>query len=113
MKIVRRNTFGIKDPNEKRWVEDLYKILNRNVSFGSNVDSEDQNIDGKMVAISDTGPANTQVIVNHDLNRVPRFIDIKYKSVAGDWYDSGAVWTNTQVFLKFTTANMSVRLFIH
>lgn len=113
MRIVRPKTYDIPNPREKTWREDLYRIFNRRISFGSNVNSEDQNIDGQMVEIADTGLANTTVTINHNLKRIPRFIDFKYKDRTGDWYDSGTSWTTKSVFIKFTVANMKVRLFIH
>lgn len=113
MKTIRPNTFGISDTNYKRWTEDLYKIFRRNISYGHTVDGEDQNIDGKMIEIADTGVANTPITVNHNLGRIPLFIDIKYKSLAGDWQDSGTPWTKNTVSIQFTTAHMHVRLFIH
>jgi hypothetical protein len=114
MLITRPRTFGITDPNQKRFVEDIYKVVNgRNISFGEQVNSGDQNINGMMVENLNTGAANTSVAFTHNLGRVPKFIDFKYKNISGDWYDSGTAWTTTQVFVKFTTANMHVRLFIH
>lgn len=113
MQITKLDTYKISDFNLRRVWEDIFKLTHRNISFGQQVDSGDQNIDGKMVEILDTGPANTQLTVIHNLNRVPNFIDMKYKNISGDWYDAGVVWTVTQVFLKFTIADMHVRLFIH
>lgn len=113
MKITRPNTFGIGDPNVKRVTEDIYKSLNGNISFGSGINSGDKNINGTMVEISNTGPINTAVTVTHNLGRVPLYIDLKYRNIDGNWYDAGTAWTKTQVFLKFTAANMHVRLFIH
>lgn len=113
MQITKPRTFDIKDTHWRRVWTDLDKLLHRNISFGQQVDSGDQNIDGKMVEIANTGPANTQVAVTHNLGRVPQFIDFKYKNVSGDWFDSGTAWTASQVFIKFTIANMHVRLFIH
>jgi hypothetical protein len=114
MRTIRQNTYDIVNPNSKRFSEDLYKLINgRKISFGQQVNSGDQNIDGQMIEIANTGAANTQVNVIHNLGRVPNFIDLKYKNVSGDWYDAGVTWTKTQVFVKFTIANMKVRLFIH
>lgn len=114
MLITRPKTFDIEDHNRKRFYEDIYKLFNgRNISFGHQVNSGDQNLDGLMVEIADTGTANSLNTITHNLGRVPQFIDFKYKSIAGDWYDGGTVWTTTKVFIKFTIAHMKVRLFIH
>lgn len=113
MKIVRNKTYDITDPATKRFAEDLYKLTNRNISFGRNVNSEDQNIDGKMVQVSNTGPATTDFAVVHNLNRVPMFYDIKSKSAAGDIYKGTTPWTKTTAYFQSTTADLNVIFFIH
>jgi hypothetical protein len=113
MKITRPNTVAITDLNVKRFTEDLYKLTNRNISFGTQVNAQDQNIAGQMVEILNTGPANSLNTVTHNLGRIPNFIDLKYKNIAGDWYYGGSPWTTTLVYIAFTTANMHVRIFIH
>lgn len=113
MKIVRQFTFHISDPNRKRWEEDLFKIFNRNISFGTTVDSEDQNIQGQMVEITDSGGANTSITVTHNLGYVPKFYDVKYMSQATQVYDFGTPWTVNNIFLASTTAHTKLRIFVH
>lgn len=113
MKTIRPNTAGIENTIVKRWNEQLYKIFRRNISYGHSVDGQDQNIDGKMLEITDTGVAGTTNTLNHNLGRIPLYIDVKYKSIAGDWQDTGTTWTKNQAFIKFTTDHMHVRLFVH
>ena len=113
MKIIRPVTFHIEDPNHKRWLEDLYKLTNRNISFGTLVDGQDQNIAGKMIDVPNTGLINTEFFVIHNLGRVPLFYDVKYINAIGTIYDSGTVWTKTKAFFKCSIANAHVRLFIH
>lgn len=113
MKIFRPRTDNITDPSEKRWTESLYKIFNRNISYGSSVNAKDQNIYGKMVVVSDTGLANTEFVVEHNLGQVPNFFDVKNKNLAGDVYASSTAWTKTKAFFKASTAHMTVTLFIH
>ncbi len=66
-----------------------------------------------MVYVANTGTANIQFTVTHNLGRVPKFYDVKYISVSGIIYDSGTAWTKTQAFFKCSAANAHVRLFIH
>jgi hypothetical protein len=113
MKIIRPKTFDMTDLNLKRWHEDLFKLFNRNISYGQGIDTPDQNIDGKMVDIPDTGLANTQFIVIHNLNRIPNFYDVKYQNLATSIFDSGTAWTKTQIFLKSSIAHVHIRLFVH
>lgn len=112
MKVIRPKTFDIQDFNMKRWHEDLFELTNRGISFGSGIDTEDQNIDGRMIDVPNTGTAGVQFTVNHNLGRVPLFFDVKFKNLAGDIFAS-ATATKTQAFFTATTNNMHVRLFIH
>lgn len=114
MLIRRPVTHNIQDTSHRNFIEDLYKLINgRNISFGRNVNSGDQNIEGRMVEIANTGAANTQFTVNHNLGYVPSFYDVKYMSLATNIYDGGTAWTDTQIFLKSSTANVRIRIFIH
>lgn len=113
MKIIRPNTYSITDPNQKRFVEDIFKLIKRNISFGTTVNGEDQNISGQMVEVLNTGLANATFTVTHNLGRIPLFYDVKYINVNGVVYDSGTAWTKTQIFLKCSIINAHVRLFIH
>lgn len=113
MNIKRPRTFDIEDQDHKTWTEQLYKMFQRNVSYGSRIDAEDQNIYGKMVSIPDTGPANTEFVVEHNLGQVPNFYDVKSKNKAGDIYISTTAWTTTKAYFKASVANMSIVLFIH
>lgn len=113
MKLRRPQTVGIKNTHEKLWVEDLHKIFNRNISFGTGVNSQDQNIQGAMVEVTDSGLANSVIAVTHNLGYIPKFYDIKYANKATQVFDFGTVWTNTQIFIASSTANTKLRIFIH
>ena len=59
---------------------------------------------------TDTGTANTEFTVSHNLGFVPgKYILTKINN-AGVIYDSGTTWTTTQIFLKCSTANAAVTL---
>ena len=113
MKITKPKTFDLQDQHWRRVWEDVYKLTNRNISFGTQVNGQDQNIAGAMVEIANTGAANTQFTVTHNLGRVPLFYDVKYLNVAGTIYDSGTVWTATSIYLKCSIANAKLRVFVH
>ena len=120
MRTIRPNTFDIEDPNEKRWVEDLYKFINGNVSFGTSVNkgpntntNSDGNVQGTMVEIADSGLAGASITITHNLGYVPKFYDVKYISVATQIYDFGTPWTKVNIYLASTTAHVKLRVFVH
>jgi hypothetical protein len=113
MKIKRPVTFNIQDTEHKRFVEDLFKLTLRNISFGTFVDGEDQNIAGKMIEIADSGVANSSITLTHNLGYVPKFYDVKYMSLATQVFDFGTAWTKTQIFLASSTAHTKLRVFVH
>ena len=112
MKITRPKTYDIKDPNAKRFTEDIFKLVNRTISFGTQVNGADQNIDGSMVEIADTGLANTQFTVTHNLQRTPLYVDVKYINVNGNIWSSAPA-TKTQSFYMCNVAHAHIRLFVH
>ncbi len=113
MKLTRPQTFHLKDPNHKRWIEDLFKLHLRNISFGTEVNGDDQNIDGTMIEIVNTGILNTEFAVTHNLGRVPLYWDTKYINSNAVIYASSTPWSETQAFFKCSINNAHIRLFIH
>lgn len=99
--------------DEKLFMDDLQKLFNKNISFGVGIDTKDQNIQGKMVEIADSGLANSSVTINHNLGYIPKFYDIKYLSLASTIFDFGTAWTKTKIFLASSTAHVKFRVFIH
>jgi len=104
--------------------QDVEKAINGGISFGvpdtiliaggfQTRPKHCDNIDGVLVMIPNSGSANTQFIVIHNLGRVPMGIDLKYSNVSGVWYDSGTTWTKTQIFIKFSGNNAKLILHIH
>lgn len=121
MQIIRPKTYTMKDTQDRRFVEDIYKLTNKNISFGHQVqylnnvlqaDVRDQNIDGVLTETTSTGTANTQFTVIHNLGRVPLCFDLKYINGIGTVYASAA-FTANEAFFKCTLANAHIRLFIH
>jgi len=118
MRVIRPNTYSIEDPNEKRWVEDLYRLTIRNVSFGRNITpatiaNDSQNIEGKMVEISDSGLSGASVTVVHNLGYIPKYYDVKYINAATQIYDFGTPWTVRNIYLASSTAHVKFRVFVH
>jgi hypothetical protein len=98
-------------------LRDVYKALRGNISYGrqsGNLDTglSPDNIDGAFGVVSDTGVVNTQFSVTHNLNRIPIGYHVIMQNKAGSFYTSGTAWTDTQIFLKCSVANVSVRFFI-
>lgn len=113
MKLRRPQTFNIKNTHEKLWIEELHKTISGNLSFGTGFNTEDKNIQGKMIEVPDSGVANTSITIIHNLGYIPKFYDVKYLSLASQIFDFGTPWTTTKIFLASTTAHTKFRVFIH
>jgi hypothetical protein len=106
--------------NHEKVLRDVYKALRGNISYGrpgNNVTNPGlglvtDNIDGNFGTTSDSGVADTQFVVTHNLNRVPIGFHVVRQNKAGSFYDSGTAWTTTQIFLKCNVANVAATFFI-
>ena len=83
----------------------LLKLLNGGLQAVDNVDSISY-------AIADSGAADTEIAITHDLGRVPVDVRIKVQDAASIIYDSGTTWTITKVYIKCDTANVAMTLHI-
>ena len=91
----------------------LFQCLNGRVRFGSGDDgTEGENIAGEFQVVTDTGSANTEFVVAHTLGAVPVGYLVLKQNKAGSIYDSGTTWTDTNIYLKGSAANMNVTLFL-
>lgn len=106
--------------NHEKVLKDVYKALRGNISYGGQgTNASDptlglvtDNIDGNFGITSDSGAADTEFAVTHNLNRVPIGFHVVRQNKAGSFYDSGTAWTTTQIFLKCSAANAAATFFI-
>lgn len=106
--------------NHVEMIKDVYKALRGNISYGQQgfnannigINLVPDNIDGNFGSIADTGPADTQFSVTHNLNRVPIGFHVIRQNLAGSFYDSGTTWTTTEIFLKCSVAHVTATFFI-
>jgi hypothetical protein len=80
------------------------------ISFGDG--TYKANMDGEWFSIVDTGAVGADVVLNHSLKRVPVGYIVFAQDKAGSIYISGTPWTTSQAFLKGSTANMNIRVFL-
>lgn len=72
----------------------------------------EDNFNAQIVDVSDSGTANTEFSVAHTLKRVPIGYLIFKTNKAGVVYDSGTTWTATAIYLKCSTANTILKIFV-
>jgi len=113
MKLRRLSTVGYKNIGEKLFMDQIQQLFNKNISFGTGIGTQDQNIQGKMIEIADSGAANSSITINHNLGYIPKFYDVKYLSASSAIFDFGTTWTKTLAFLASSTAHIKFRVFIH
>lgn len=106
--------------NHEKMLKDVYKALRGNISYGrQGFNQQDvtlglvtDNIDGAFGTIADSGVADTQFSVVHNLNRVPIGFHVVRQNKAGSFYDSGTAWSTTHIYLKCNVANVAATFFI-
>jgi len=90
----------------KEHSNNLLRILNNGIKF------EDQ-LDSKEKTQTDTGAADTEFSITHELGRVPVGYLVKKIDKGGVIYESGTAWTSETIYLKSTIANCNVTLYIY
>jgi len=88
-----------------RFILDLASVINGGLKIPDNISSD-------IVAVADTGLANTEFTVTHTLKRVPQGFIIINNDKAGVVYNSTTVWTTTAIYLKCNTANCSISVLL-
>jgi len=71
-------------------------------------------VTGKVVVVADTGNANTEFAVPHNLGAVPTGYIVTKKDKACDVYTStgGTAWTEENIYLKSSVANCAVSILV-
>lgn len=123
MQVRKPSSHFDKDNNHVEMMKDTYRALRGNISYGgpgfkpgdpnnTATGLVIDNIDGAWGKIADTGPADTEFVINHNLLSVPVGFHVVRQNKAGSFYDSGTAWTKTQIFLKCNVANVAATFFV-
>jgi hypothetical protein len=88
----------------------LTSIVNGQLTFGDGTNLD--NIGGFWANVADTGLANTDFVITHNLGRVPAGFITFAASIATDLYTGSAVATKTTITLRSSVAHAAVRLFV-
>lgn len=73
---------------------------------------------GQILTVADTGVIDTEFVVPHTLvdsngdPRVPNGVFVISQNKAGSLYDSGTPNTTTDIYLKFSAANGTLKLWV-
>lgn len=88
----------------------LTQVVNGQISFGDG--SKPDNINGVWSFVADTGLANVDFVVTHNLGRIPVGYLTMTSSIATDIYTGSVASTKTQLTLRSSSAHASLTLFI-
>lgn len=86
------------------------QILNGSLGFGNGTDVE--NVRGAWVTYTSNAVANTEDTVPHGLAVVPIGFIVIRRDKAGVVYDGGTSWTNSNLYLKCSTASTVITMFV-
>ena len=103
MKANQSNTFD--EASIQTEMENIYSVLNK-VSFGTsaNFSERGENIDSYLLQVT-AGPSGEDTEVTHDLKRIPIGHIVATQNVSGDFYAGTGTNSDTQYFIKCTTAD--------
>lgn len=96
----------------RKLYEQLARVINGGISFGDGGNEVSDNIDGVWENVADTGAADTDFTVTHNLGRIPNGWLSVEQDKAGIYYLGSVTATETEITLKCSVANVAVRLFI-
>lgn len=96
----------------RKLYEQLARVINGGISFGDGLNEISDNINGIWSNVADTGTANTDFTIVHNLGRIPNGWLSVEQDKAGIYYLGSVAATTTEITLKCDTANVAVRLFI-
>lgn len=86
-------------------LQQISQALQKRLTFNDNIQST-------VIDIADSGPADTEFVVAHNLGKVPKHY-IANLDKAGVVYDSNkSLWSPTQMSLKCSAANTVLRLLV-
>jgi hypothetical protein len=98
------------DPNNTNVMDSIYKALRGRISYGT--PGQQDNVQGVLITVADTGLADTNFTVTHNLLSVPQGFQIMKQSIAGSVYTGSVAWTTTTISLKCSTAHAALTVFV-
>lgn len=88
----------------KDFMDNVHKALSGNLTLSENVRG------AALSGIITNATANTEFAVEHNLGVIPTGYIVTKKSAAGDIYTGSTAWTTTQIYLKCSTAAITIDL---
>jgi hypothetical protein len=88
----------------------LDQVINGLLTFGDGLTQD--NILGAWVTVADTGAANTDFAVTHNLGQIPPGFLLMIPPVTGAINLGVTPWTKSQIFLRCSTANQKATFFV-
>lgn len=87
-------------------LSNLDNILNSGIKFSDN-------FDGETLSYTSNAIADTEDAVAHTLNRVPIGFIVVDTDKGGVVYRSGTAFTNTNIYLKCSTASTALKVLVY
>jgi hypothetical protein len=94
----------------QKFYQQLARLVNGNLGFGDGVRTD--NINGAWFIGTTPVISDTEFVVTHNLGRIPVGYLVVYQNAAGSIYDSMSAWSTMQIFLKCSSPEVGVKLFI-
>jgi hypothetical protein len=90
----------------------LFEAFKGRVRFGTGTNGDrGENIQGHFQVVTTAG-ADTEFAIAHGTGAVPIGYIVLKQDKAGSFYESGTTWTDTNIYLKCSTATVTATLFV-
>jgi len=116
MSIPNRINFH-PDPNKNKWIrafeEEMMRLWYKLATLvNGNIKMSNENMSVVTVAVADTGSADTDFTVTHNLKRTPTGYFVIKTDKACNVYTGATAWTATAIYLKSDVANCAITVMV-
>lgn len=90
---------------DRKSIEDMLKILDHRIS-------PEDNMELVIVSVADTGLADTEFVVTHNLGKTPSFYVVNVATNCVVYDSNRALWDDTTMRLKCSSPNQAIKLVV-
>lgn len=98
------------DPLLQTEVENIYRCLQGNVSFGDTLFQKGENIDAYIVSATANVASGNDITLTHALGRIPQYFIILGNTASGTIYNGSGTNSTSNFFIKYTAQDAKLTI---